>query len=194
MSENKGFDWKALIAGNVTNTPHLMYGTFLLFLAACRDAKTAIILGDDYVIMDARSYTDLCAKVDQTQSLLEAQRAQAVPTPDLSFIRRNAGPGKGVRPFDYLIDLSARGKEWVRFCERVLDHIEGYTVPQYGDLPNDQISSWSVDDVMQAIRKRTHRHGKNSRGPDEDLRDCLKIAHEACIAYFKIVQQQGRKK
>ena len=174
MSENKGFDWKTLIAGNVTNTPHLMYGTFLLFLAACRDAKTAIILGDDYVVMDARSYTDLCAKVDQTQSLLLMKE-------------RSGGGTLGQEK------ASARGQEWVRFCECVLDHIEAYTVPQYGDLPHDQISSWSVDDVMQAIRKRTHRNGKNSRGPGEDLRDCLKIAHEACIAYFKIVQK-GREK
>lgn len=92
-----------------------------------------------------------------------------------------AEPGRRSHP-----PLSERGKEWVLFTSLVLEHIEGYTVPQYGDKPDDQISSWTVEQIMLAIRKRTHRAGKNSRGPAEDLRDCLKIAHEACVAYFKM--------
>lgn len=81
---------------------------------------------------------------------------------------------------------SKRGYEWVAFSSQVLDHIEQYTIPQWGDKPNDQLhTEWTINDCMLAIKKYANRAGKNSRGPDEDLRDLLKIAHYACVAWHK---------
>ena len=36
-----------------------------------------------------------------------------------------------------------RTKDWNEFAAKVADHIENYTVPQYGDAPNDNVESWS---------------------------------------------------
>lgn len=71
------------------------------------------------------------------------------------------------------------------FKKRVLDHIEKYTVPQYGDMPGDQIESWTSEEVVKNIRKRCKRYGKNSRLGQEKL-DILKMAHECCIAFSKL--------
>lgn len=81
--------------------------------------------------------------------------------------------------------ISNRGKQWIAFSEIVLQHIENYTVPQYGDAPGDQIEDWTAQECIRAIGKRCARHGKNSREGQEKL-DILKMAHEACLAYFKM--------
>lgn len=81
---------------------------------------------------------------------------------------------------------SNRGEEWGRFSKAVSDHIEQYTVPQFGDKPDDQLhTDWTDSDCILAIKKYANRAGKNSRGPEEDLRDLLKIAHYACVAWCK---------
>ncbi|MFA5378311.1 MAG: hypothetical protein WC455_21335 [Dehalococcoidia bacterium] len=82
---------------------------------------------------------------------------------------------------------SNRGNEWISFSRAVLTHIEEYTVPQYGDAPNDQLAQeWSYADCMLAIRKYANRAGKNSRGAVEAERDLVKIAHYACVALSKL--------
>jgi len=76
--------------------------------------------------------------------------------------------------------------EWRTFSREVRQHIEDYTVPQWGDKPDDQLSTdWTEADCMLAIKKYANRAGKNSRGPVEDQRDLLKIAHYACVAWHK---------
>lgn len=81
---------------------------------------------------------------------------------------------------------SNRGQEWNKFSGDVLRHIEEYTIPQWGDKPHDQLSTdWTEADCMLAIKKYANRQGKNSRGPQEDQRDLLKIAHYACVAWHK---------
>ena len=78
--------------------------------------------------------------------------------------------------------------EWQGFAVKVGDHIENYTVPQWGDAPDDQLATdWKVNDCILAIKKYANRAGKNSRGVEEDIRDMLKIAHYACVAYSKMV-------
>jgi hypothetical protein len=82
--------------------------------------------------------------------------------------------------------ISNRGKEWQRFSQVVAEHIEKYTIPQWGDNPFDQLATdWTEADCILAIKKYINRAGKNSRGPEEDLRDLLKIAHYACVAWHK---------
>jgi hypothetical protein len=81
--------------------------------------------------------------------------------------------------------LSKRGTQWNSFSALVMDHVENYTVPQYGDAPNDQVESWSAQDCVVQIRRYAARFGSGQRGKAEELRDLLKIAHYACLAHNK---------
>jgi len=81
--------------------------------------------------------------------------------------------------------LSLRGEQWVSFTDEVLTHIEEYTVPQYGDYPNDQAQSWDASDCITAIARYASRFGTNSRPGQESL-DLMKIAHYACLASAKL--------
>lgn len=81
---------------------------------------------------------------------------------------------------------SYRGQDWLIFSDQVLNHIETYTVPQYGDYPDDQLAkTWSVADCITAIAKYAGRYGRNSRGDAETDKDLVKIAHYACVALMK---------
>jgi len=85
--------------------------------------------------------------------------------------------------------MSNRGKEWEKFNDIVKDHIENYTIPQYGDMPNDQMTTASLDDIKHDIQRYLNRMGRNARGLEQALRDMVKVAHYACIAYNKIVEK-----
>lgn len=85
----------------------------------------------------------------------------------------------------YLHAETGRGKEWSEFAQIILNHIENYTVPQYGDITTDNVSKWSVDEIMPQIERYVRRYKSNSRPGQEHL-DMMKIAHYACMAYFKI--------
>ena len=81
--------------------------------------------------------------------------------------------------------MSIRGIQWQRFAERVSEHIEEYTVPQYGDYPDDNVSEWSAQDCVKQIEKYARRFGSNKR-PGQERLDLLKIAHYAQIAAHKL--------
>lgn len=85
-----------------------------------------------------------------------------------------------------MINVSNRGIQWNEFSSEVLDHIEKYTVPQYGDYPDDMASNFTKSDIDLQLRKYVTRqcNGGGSRGQAEDMRDYLKIAHYACMAYM----------
>jgi hypothetical protein len=83
--------------------------------------------------------------------------------------------------------MSKRAMEWVNFSARVINHIEDYTVPQYGDLPDDQVSEWTAAQCVENVKRYCNRFGKGQRGSEEELRDLLKMAHYACLAYSKSV-------
>jgi hypothetical protein len=80
---------------------------------------------------------------------------------------------------------TARGQEWKAFSTQVLNHVENYTVPQYGDKPDDLIEQWTVEDCLKDIKKRIERFGKNKR-PNQEALDLIKIAHVACVAHSKL--------
>jgi hypothetical protein len=71
---------------------------------------------------------------------------------------------------------------WVTFSKEVETHIETYTVPQYGDFPNDLASSYTKESCVAQIAKYASRFGKNAR-PGQDKLDLLKIAHYAQMAH-----------
>lgn len=88
---------------------------------------------------------------------------------------------------------SNRSIEWSEFSAIVDDHIEGYTVPQYGDYPNDSVAEWSAHDCETQIKKYVTRIGSNQRGFDDQQLDLLKIAHYACLVYNKRIQEKEEK-
>lgn len=82
-------------------------------------------------------------------------------------------------------NYSKRAFEWNNFSNVVLNHIENYTVPQYGDKGEDQCTEFSESDFITQMKKYLNRYGKNSREGQEKL-DLLKIAHYACMLYNKL--------
>ncbi len=81
--------------------------------------------------------------------------------------------------------LSVRGSEWARFADQVLEHIEMYTVPQYGDKPDDNVEEWDSYDCMKQVSKYLKRL-KTGQRPGERKRDLLKIAHYTQMAHDKL--------
>lgn len=88
-------------------------------------------------------------------------------------------------PLDLTHIMSYRESEWVLFAERVRQHIIDYTLKQFGDFPNDEVTEWDSLDCVKAIRKYAARFGTGARGKEEQIRDFLKIAHYACMGLAK---------
>lgn len=83
-----------------------------------------------------------------------------------------------------MTELSLRGQDWKEFSDKVLKHIEEYTVPQYGDRGSDNASKKSSQWCIDNIERYCARFGSNSRNGQEEL-DLFKIAHNAQIAHYK---------
>ena len=83
-----------------------------------------------------------------------------------------------------------RQDQWLEFQSLVSDHVKRYTCPQYGDMPNDQASSFTIEDVAKEIQRYCNRVGRNARGPEEAKRDMLKVPHYACMIYAKMMEQE----
>lgn len=81
-----------------------------------------------------------------------------------------------------------RTRDWNEFAAKVAGHIENYTVPQYGDAPNDNVESWSAQDCIAQVQKYAARFGNNQRTGQEEL-DLMKIAHYAQLAMGKLKQK-----
>lgn len=73
--------------------------------------------------------------------------------------------------------------QWQWFSDRVADHIEHYTVPQYGDWPSDQLTSFSREVIISNMQRYMNRINTNARGKEESLRDLLKLVHYAAVLY-----------
>lgn len=80
--------------------------------------------------------------------------------------------------------MSRRGDDWKDFSDVAYNHLENYTVPQYGDKGEDQITKYSIEDCVTQVAKYCNRYGKNSR-EGQQLLDFIKMAHYAQCAYHK---------
>lgn len=80
---------------------------------------------------------------------------------------------------------SNRGKMWDIFSDEVGRHIENYTVSQYKDFPDDQVTEWTEGDLVKQIKKYINRIDSNERGDIERNRDLMKIAHYAQMIWSK---------
>jgi hypothetical protein len=82
-----------------------------------------------------------------------------------------------------------RSDEWRMFSYLVEQHVTNYTIPQYGDAPNDEVAAWTPEMCALAMQKYTKRFSSSLRGKDETLRDMFKIAHFACLTYWKLKER-----
>ena len=82
--------------------------------------------------------------------------------------------------------MTKRTEDFLNFALIVADHIENYTVPQYGDAPNDPIEEWTPAQCMDSVKRYASRIDSNQRGHLESLRDMAKIAHFAGLAFEKL--------
>ena len=87
--------------------------------------------------------------------------------------------------------MSNKGTEWKVFSDAVLDHIEDYAVPQYGDYPDDLAYDMTPEETVGQIKKYAARFSSNARGEVERKRDMLKIAHYACMAWRKLMDEEN---
>jgi len=87
-----------------------------------------------------------------------------------------------------LSKVSQRASQWSSFAREVFQHIEDYTVPQYGDMPADQAENYSIEEIQMHLRRYVSRINSNSRGTGEAIRDCYKIAHYACLLLARILK------
>lgn len=127
---------------------------------------------------------ELYKKIDRLIELAEERNAH--------IVSKKASPPNKITSFqitDYevrrgVLDLSKRGSEWREFSAMVLHHVENYTVAQYGDAGDDQVTNYTAEDCVKAIGKYASRFGTNQR-EGQDTLDLLKIAHYACLALSK---------
>ena len=82
-----------------------------------------------------------------------------------------------------------RTAEWLEFAYKVADHIENYTIPQYGDKGKDQATDWSIDHCIEQTKKYANRFGKNQR-PGQEMLDFMKGCHYLQLAATKFVEAQ----
>jgi hypothetical protein len=88
--------------------------------------------------------------------------------------------------------MSLRSDDWQEFSNDMHEHIEEYTIPQYGDKGEDNATDYTVQDCITQIKRYVNRAGKNSRPGQESL-DLIKIAHYAQMAYTLIGEQDAKK-
>ena len=85
-----------------------------------------------------------------------------------------------------------RLKQWLDFNEQMQRHIMKYTLAQYGNPEgNEQVDSFTVEDCWREIQRYYNRRRSSVRGPVEQLRDLLKVAHYAQFAYDKLRAELG---
>ena len=84
-----------------------------------------------------------------------------------------------------------RGNDWIQFAAKVLEHIELYTVPQYGDKGEDLASDYTIEECLKQAEKYLKRYGKNQREGQQEL-DFMKAAHFIQMAADKYNEQKGK--
>ena len=80
--------------------------------------------------------------------------------------------------------MTGREKQWKEFSDTLAKHLREYTVPQYGDVGEDEITNYTVEDCVNHILRYAKRYGTQSREGQQEL-DFLKIAHYAQCAWEK---------
>ena len=80
--------------------------------------------------------------------------------------------------------MSKREQQWRDFSDVVSKHLREYTVPQYGDVGEDEVTNYTVKDCVNNISRYIKRYGSQRRENQQEL-DFIKIAHYSCLSYTK---------
>jgi hypothetical protein len=84
--------------------------------------------------------------------------------------------------------MSKRGDDWKGFAEQVHNHIENYTVPQYGDKGEDQATEYGAGEHVLQAKRYLARFGKNTR-PGQEVLDLIKTAHYCQMAAMELIKE-----
>ena len=91
---------------------------------------------------------------------------------------------------DYVyVQTSEREKQWEEFSQKLAQHLREYTVPQYGDVGEDEITNYTVEQCVEHIKRYAKRYGSQSRDGQQEL-DFMKIAHYAQCAWEKYTSRE----
>ena len=82
--------------------------------------------------------------------------------------------------------MTTKIDEWAIFSAAVMDHIDEYVVPQYGDYPDEMIEEFNLRDIQKQLGRYVKRIEFSSRGIEDSIVDSLKIAHYACYLHTKL--------
>lgn len=85
-----------------------------------------------------------------------------------------------------------RLKQWIDFERQMHLHIQTYTREQYGNPEGqEQVDGFTVADCWTNMERYFNRRRANTRGNVEKLRDLIKLAHYAQLAYDKLKVELG---
>ena len=84
---------------------------------------------------------------------------------------------------------SQRLNRWRAFNEAMEMHVEHYTVPQYGDYPDDQLNKFTEHNIKKNLERYHNRMDSNARGREEKIRDYLKIAHYISELFVREIEK-----
>ena len=87
--------------------------------------------------------------------------------------------------------MSLREREMLEFGGLLCEHVGDYTVPQYGDKGEDNVTNWSARDCEKQIEKYVKRFATGQRGFESSQQDLMKIAHYACLTYNKRLEERA---
>lgn len=119
------------------------------------------------------------------EALINSRNAYEAMVDYDKMIRESVVVEGGDAPESDIPPYSNRLMFWSIFSEEVERHISDYTVPQYGDFPEDQMTSATETEILHNIKRYVERYGSNARGNKETDLDLLKIAHYASILWGK---------
>lgn len=89
--------------------------------------------------------------------------------------------------------MSLRSDDWSAFAYKVWHHINLYTVPQYGDKGEDQVTKYTAAECINQAQKYLSRFGRASRKGEEHL-DLMKAAHYIQMAHDKLKEEKDEEK
>ena len=77
-------------------------------------------------------------------------------------------------------------QKWIAFSDNVVEHINNYVVPQYGDEDTEPAKEYDLDDCIKQA-ERYLRRAKTNQRPEGLERDMRKAAHWVQKAWERIV-------
>lgn len=84
-----------------------------------------------------------------------------------------------------------RAKNFQAFARRVVEHIDNYAVPQYGDAPHDSVETWTSGDCYRQVERYLKRRNTAVRQGEQRL-DIMKMVHYLQLADEKLQREEAK--